>query len=113
MSNLTRETAFVPLLGSSNGLFLAITAVFFFFFHGARAQRGPKNNKLHVIFIPKAKIARQIHPEPSSSENLPILGAPMPLLTVNPAKHSRIARNGRITMRNELISFRSDRVSSS
>ena len=38
---------------------------------------------------------------------------PMPLLTVNPAKHSRIARNGRITMRNELISFRSDRVSSS
>ena len=25
MSNLARETAFVPLLGSSNGLFLAIT----------------------------------------------------------------------------------------
>jgi hypothetical protein len=25
MSNLTRETAFMPLLGSSNGLFLAMT----------------------------------------------------------------------------------------
>ena len=34
MSNLTRETAFMPLLGSSNGLFLAITAVFFCFCMG-------------------------------------------------------------------------------
>ena len=54
MSNLTRETAFVPLLGSSNGLFLAITAVFVLFLHGAGAQRGPKHFTFHVIFVRKA-----------------------------------------------------------
>ena len=54
MSNLTRETAFVPLLGSSNGLFLAITAVFFWFLHGAGAQRGPKHFTFHIIFVRKA-----------------------------------------------------------
>ena len=53
MSNLTRETAFVPLLGSSNGLFLAITAVFFLFLHGAGAQRGPKHFTFHIILSGK------------------------------------------------------------
>ena len=56
MSNLTRETAFVPLLGSSNGLFLAITAVFFLFLHGAGAQRGPKHFTFHIIFVRKANL---------------------------------------------------------
>ena len=56
MSNLTRETAFVPLLGSSNGLFLAITAVFFLFLHGAGAQRGPKHFIFHIIFARKSHL---------------------------------------------------------
>ena len=55
MSNLTRETAFVPLLGSSNGLFLAITAVFFCFLHGTGAQRGPQ-----TLYIPH-HFARKSH----------------------------------------------------
>ena len=55
MSNLTRETAFVPLLGSSNGLFLAITAVFFFL-HGTGAQRGPKHFIFHIIFARKSHL---------------------------------------------------------
>ena len=55
MSNLTRETAFVPLLGSSSGLFLAITAVFFLFLHGAGALRGP-NTLLSTLFLSGKRI---------------------------------------------------------
>ena len=75
MSNLTRETAFVPLLGSSNGLFLAITAVFFCFCMGP-VPKEPKTKTFHVIFVRKQLSLKYL----SHAGNLPILGAPMPLL---------------------------------
>ena len=58
MSNLTREIAFIPLLGSSNGLFLAITTVgsFFLFLHGTGARRGPKHFIFHIIFARKSHL---------------------------------------------------------
>ena len=56
MSNFTRETAFMPLLGSSNGFFLAITAVFFCFLHGTGARRGPKHFIFHIIFARKSHL---------------------------------------------------------
>ena len=55
MSNLTREIAFMPLLGSSNGLFLAITAVFLFL-NGAADRRGPKHFIFHIIFARKSHL---------------------------------------------------------
>ena len=52
LSNLTRETAFMPLLSSSS-LFLAIMADFFVFAwgYGAGAQRGPKHGIFHIFFV--------------------------------------------------------------
>ena len=50
MSNLTRETAFMPLLGSSNGLFLAITAVFFCFCMGP-VPKEAQNTLFSTLFL--------------------------------------------------------------
>ena len=55
MSNLTRETAFVPLLGSSNGLFLAITAVFFCFCMGPVPEEA-QNTLLSTLFLSGKRI---------------------------------------------------------
>ena len=46
----------MPLLGSSNGLFLAIMAVFFLFLLGAGAKRGPKHFDFYINFAQKAHI---------------------------------------------------------
>ena len=86
---MTRETAFIPLLGSSNGLFLAITAVFYVFAWG-RFPKRPRTIYFPHYFFPeitrKANGARQLLPELCCSENFPILGAPMPLLTRKPGQ---------------------------
>jgi len=50
MSNLTREIAFMPLLGSSNGLFLAITAVFFCFCMGP-VPKEAQNTLFSTLFL--------------------------------------------------------------
>jgi len=55
MSNLTRETAFVPLLGSSNGFFLAITAVFFCFCMGP-VPKEAQNTLLSTLFLSGKRI---------------------------------------------------------
>ena len=56
MSNLTRETAFITLLGSSNGLFFGGNGRFFLFLHGTGARRGPKHFIFHIIFARKSHL---------------------------------------------------------
>ena len=85
---VTRETALTPPLGSSNGPFLAVPAVFLWFRPGVRCPKGLKALLFPVVYAQKSQ-RKQTEFDNAPLRHVvmkfrPFLGAPMPLTRPNP-----------------------------